>query len=78
MNHFKPKDPNINSLYFVAHTSQNFTSDNFFFFNPKATLSVHFGSSHHHLVENVLMFITKGFIVYYNEIIFALTDISHF
>ena len=38
MNHFKPKDPNFDPLYFVVHISDTFSSENLFF-NPKVTPS---------------------------------------
>ena len=66
MNHFKPKDPNFDSLYFVFHICDIFSSGNLFF-NPKVTPSWNFGSSHHHLVENVLIFTMKGLKVYYSN-----------
>ena len=47
---------------------------------PVETLNSHkFAmSSHHHLVENVLIFAVKGIKVYYHYIILALTDIWQF
>lgn len=54
--HFIPQDQNIAYLYFVAHISHNFSSENLLF-SPKVTPRWHFGSSHHHLVENVVIFI---------------------
>ena len=62
----KPKDPNFDSLYFVFHICDIFSSGNLFF-NPKVTPSWHCGSSHHHLVENVWIFTMKGLKVYYSN-----------
>ena len=63
---FQTQRSNFDSLYFVFHICDIFSSGNLFF-NPKVTPSWHCGSSHHHLVENVLIFIMKGLKVYYSN-----------